>query len=129
MRRFNLPALLVSLVAGSAFAAEHTKESFAQVKEHVDQQRAVMVDVREQQEWDAGHVDGAIFLPLSAVSDGLTPAELSRLPKSKVLYTYCVVGRRALTAANVLEKHGYTVHAIKPGYRELVEAGFPSVSK
>lgn len=126
MRRFTLPAVLFSLVVGNAVAAEHTKESFTTVKEHVDQERAVMVDVREQQEWDAGHVDGAILLPLSAINDGLTPAELSRLPKTKVLYTYCVVGRRALTAANVLEKHGYKVHAIKPGYRELVEAGFPS---
>jgi hypothetical protein len=46
------------------------------------------------------------------------------LPKKKVLYTFCVVGMRAKTAAYELGKHGYAVRAVKPGYDEFLEAGF-----
>jgi rhodanese-related sulfurtransferase len=49
-----------------------------------------------------------------------------KLPKNKktILYTFCVVGMRAKTAAIKLEQAGYTVRALKPGYEELLEAGF-----
>jgi rhodanese-related sulfurtransferase len=46
------------------------------------------------------------------------------LPEDRILYTFCVVGKRAITAATVLEKQGYDVRALKPGYKELVKAGF-----
>jgi phage shock protein E len=86
----------------------------------------VLVDVREKSEWDKGHVEGAIFLPLSALTDKADPAAVSKvLPKDKIFYTRCVVGKRSLTAANILEKLGYDVQSLKPGYRELIGAGFP----
>jgi rhodanese-related sulfurtransferase len=86
----------------------------------------VLVDVRSQGEWDDGRVAGAIFLPIASLRDGVTPEELKPLPKDKVIYCYCAVGQRALAAANILEKEGYTVKALKPGYRDLVKHGFES---
>jgi rhodanese-related sulfurtransferase len=49
-----------------------------------------------------------------------------KLPKNKktILYTFCVVGMRAKTAAIKLDQEGYTVRALKPGYDELLKAGF-----
>ena len=47
-----------------------------------------------------------------------------RLPPKKIIYTFCVVGMRAKAAAKALETHGYTVRALKPGYDELLAAGF-----
>jgi rhodanese-related sulfurtransferase len=47
-----------------------------------------------------------------------------KLPNDKILYTFCVVGMRAKTAAHVLQQHGYVVRALKPGYNELIAAGF-----
>ena len=85
----------------------------------------VLVDVREKNEWDQGHIDGAVFLPLSAIQDGLSKEELARLPKDKILYVHCVVGKRALTGGNAIEKQGFTVRPIKQGYKELVAAGLP----
>lgn len=107
-----------------AEAAEHTKDSLAAIKQNVEDDKAVLVDVREKKEWDAGHIEGAIFLPLSAVQDGLSKDELKPLPKDKVLYVHCVVGKRARTAANALEKAGYKVQPMKPGYKEMIDAGF-----
>jgi rhodanese-related sulfurtransferase len=106
-------------------AAEHTKDSLEQVKSNIEKKKAVLVDVREKREWDAGHVEGAVFLPLSALKKGVNADELAkRLPKDKTLYTHCVVGKRSLTAGDVLAKHGYDVRPLKAGYRELIRAGF-----
>lgn len=127
VRRALLAATALITFGGFTSAAELSKEPLSKVKENVDAKKAVLVDVREKKEWDAGHIDGATFLPLSAVQDGLSKAELAKLPKDKekILYVYCVVGKRAVTAANEFEKHGYEVRPIKPGYKEMVSFGFP----
>jgi rhodanese-related sulfurtransferase len=120
-----------ALLAGSVFAnpitaAEQTKDSLPTVQKKIAEEKAVLVDVREKSEWDKGHVEGAIFLPLSALKDIADPAALSQvLPKDKVVYTHCVVGKRSLTAANILQRLGYEVRSLKPGYQELIDAGFP----
>lgn len=125
---------LLALFASAAFAglvpaAELSKDPLPKVKENIKKEKAVLVDVREKKEWNAGPIDGAIFLPLSAVRDGLTKDELKKLPKDKILYIHCVVGKRAVTAANVLEKHDYKVRPIKPGYKEMIAAGFPKAKQ
>ena len=125
MSRAGILQITVLLGLGClAAAAEHTKDTLATIKQNVEDEKAVLVDVREKKEWDAGHIDGAIFLPLSAVQDGLSKDELKPLPKDKVLYVHCVVGKRALTAANALEKAGFKVQPMKPGYKEMIDAGF-----
>ena len=49
-------------------APTHTKDTLADVKKNVESGKAVIVDVREQNEWDAGHVKGAILLPRSKLT-------------------------------------------------------------
>jgi rhodanese-related sulfurtransferase len=62
---------------------------------------------------------------VTSLRKGGDPKALAKkLPKKKVLYTFCVVGMRAKTAAYELGKHGYTVRAVKPGYEDLLKAGF-----
>jgi phage shock protein E len=104
---------------------EFTKDTLAVVKENIDKEEAVLVDVRSQEEWDEGNLEGAIFLPMTSLRKGGDPEEIAeKLPKDKILYTFCVVGMRAKNAAKVLVKYGYEVRPLKPGYDELVEAGF-----
>ncbi len=110
-------------------AAELTKEPLSKIKQDVDDEKAVLVDVREKKEWDDGHIEGAIFLPLSILQDGVTKDELKGLPKDKILYVHCVVGKRAVTAANILERNGYKVQPMKPGYKEMISAGFPKAKE
>ena len=108
-----------------ANSAELSKDSLDTVLKNVTAEKAVLVDVREKKEWDAGHVEGAIFLPLSALKKGVDAETLAKvLPADKFLYIHCVVGKRAVTAGNVLEEFEYAVRPIKPGYEELIEAGF-----
>ena len=116
---------LVCLVLTNAQSAELTKESVETTRKNIADKKAVLVDVREKSEWDQGHIEGAIFLPLSKLQEKLDPTALAKLlPKDKIIYTHCVAGVRSVKAGNILEKLGYEVRPLKPGYKELVEAGF-----
>jgi phage shock protein E len=119
-------AIVTLLAANSARSnVEFAKDSLEVVKKNVAAKKAVLVDVRSIQEWNQGHIEGSIFLPVTSLRKGGDPKMLSKtLPKKKILYTFCVVGMRAKTAAYELGKHGYSVRALKPGYNELLKAGF-----
>jgi phage shock protein E len=117
--------VLSLLLCGQAVAADITKDPLPTVQENLASSKAVIVDMREPEEWKDGHLAGAISLPLSALRRGVDPKDLDKqLPKDKIIYTHCVVGMRALAAAKILEKLGYNVRPLKPGYEELVKAGF-----
>ena len=97
----------------------------------VAEEKAVLVDLRSEEEWDKGHLAGSIFLPVTALTD--EDADLAALtkdlPRDKVLYTFCVMGIRADAAGEVLEDAGFTVRVLEPGYKELVKAGFKRARK
>ena len=121
---------LGSLAVNTAAAAEHTKDSLDKVKQVIKDKKAVLVDVREQKEWDMGHVEGAVLAPLTELSTAEKKKELSaklarQLPKGKVIYCHCARGRRALLAGDILKELGYDVRPLKPGYAELIKEGFP----
>jgi phage shock protein E len=129
-RPWNLTAaILVCLTAGLS-AAEPTKDSLPTVKKSVAEEDAILVDVREKKEWDEGHISGAVFLPLSELRNGITAEALAkRLPAERIIYTHCAVGVRSCTAADLLKKHGYDVRPLKPGYKDLLAAGFQKAEK
>ena len=125
--RAILLGLVLGAVSGTAIA-EHTKDSLDVVKQAVAQQKAVIIDVREPDEWQEGHIAGAGLLPLSVLERGVPPQELAKiLPKDKVIYCYCLAGGRCMEAAAMLKPLGYDVRALKTGYPQLVKAGFPAV--
>jgi phage shock protein E len=104
---------------------EHTTDTLAVVKENVTKGKAVLIDVRGPSEWKKGYVDGAIFLPVDSLGKNVDRKMLAKtLPKDKILYTFCAVGMRAKTAAKTLQEQGFTVRALKPGYDDLIKAGF-----
>lgn len=128
-------ASVFALPAAKAFCrdesnVEHTKDSLEKVKELVEQKKAILVDVRDLVEWNAGHVQGAVLLPWRDLQDKLDENMIrEKLPKDTIVYTYCAVGYRSLRAGKILAKHKYDVRPLKPGYDELVKAGFKSEKK
>ena len=115
------------LSVNGVLAVEHTKDSLAVVKQKLADKSAVLVDVREQAEWDAGHLDAAILLPLSVLKKGTDPSQT--LTKGKIVYTHCKAGVRSVTAGEILSKKGYDVRPLKAGYQELLDAGFAPAKK
>jgi rhodanese-related sulfurtransferase len=125
MQFLPILALLLLQAASPRSDIEFTKDSLDVIKKNVATEKAVLVDVRSEQEWNKGHLEGSIFVPVTSLRKGGDPKKLAKiLPKNKILYTFCVVGMRAKTAAYELGKHGYTVRAVKPGYDEFLKAGF-----
>lgn len=62
------------------------------------------VDVREDDEWAAGHIDGAIHVKLGDIEAGKVDA----IPKDRDIAVYCRSGRRSAIAMNALKNLGYT---------------------
>lgn len=123
-------ALAATSVAWADEPLTHTKDSLDTVKENVKAGKAVILDVREQNEWDEAHLKGAIHIPKSKLDDPAQVAELlKKVPKDKVVYTHCRAGRRALACGEILKKQGYDVRPLKAGTSELLEAGFEKGEK
>jgi len=123
----SLLAGLLAATAAVATAAAPTDEPLPNVRAAVAAGKAVIVDVREQREWQQGHLAGARLVPLSALERGLPAEQLARvLPKDKVIYCHCAYGGRCLEAADILRPLGYDVRPLASGYDDLVNAGFPA---
>jgi phage shock protein E len=102
-----------------------TKDTLDTVKKNIKDGKAVLVDVREQKEWDAGHIEGAVLMPKSKLDVEKEAAALvQKLDKAKIIYTHCRAGKRALACGEILKKQGFDVRPLKPGYEELLKAGF-----
>ena len=115
--------------ASARTTIEFTDDPLELVQQNIAEKKAVLVDVRSVEEWNEGHVQGSIFLPVTSLNKYQLDAQklASALPKKDdkvILYTFCVVGMRAKQAAKILDEQGYVVRALKPGYEELIEAGF-----
>lgn len=66
---------------------------------------AVIVDVRTPAEYAAGHIEGAINIPVEKIADGIH--SVKGLSKDQPVLLYCHSGQRASVAKTVLEKEGY----------------------
>lgn len=133
MRTSTLFGAMLACVAvpmASAWAADHTKDTTDVVKKAVADDKAILLDVREKSEWDDGHLKDAKLLPLSVLKAGAKADDVSKIvPKDKVVYCHCGSGVRCLKAADELKKLGYDVRPLKPGYADLVKAGFATAPK
>lgn len=81
-----------------------------------------VVDVREQDEWDAGHIDGSLHIPLHEL-----PARLADVPAGQTLVV-CKVGGRSAQAVGYLAQQGYEVVNLDGGLLDWQAAGRPLVS-
>ena len=63
-------------------------------------ENALLVDVREADEYAAGHIPGAVNAPLSTLAG-------ADLPKDRPLFLYCLRGSRSARAVSLLKRRGY----------------------
>ena len=112
MKRLVLLLLvLVSLLTGCGTAGTSGESSYQQIsqeeaKEMMDTQEVVVLDVREQAEYDSGHIPDAVLLPVGTITEE-SAAEV--IPdKDTTVLVYCRSGNRSKTAAKTLVGLGYT---------------------
>lgn len=87
---------------------------------------AVVLDVREQDEWDAGHAPGAVHIPLAEL-----PSRLDELPDTDdaALAVVCRSGGRSSRAVAWLSQQGFDVANLVGGMRAWQGAGKPLVAE
>ena len=84
----------------------------------------VLVDVREDHEWSAGHVKGAVHMSKGTIERDV---EAKYPDKGTTLVLYCGGGFRSALVADNLQKMGYTnCISMDGGWRAWTEAGFPT---
>jgi rhodanese-related sulfurtransferase len=88
------------------------------------QSGAVLLDVRERGEWDAGHAPMARHLPL-----GRLQAEASRLPNDRTIVVVCRSGNRSAQATKALNAAGWTALNLSGGMHAWQRAGGPIVGR
>lgn len=80
----------------------------------------VFIDVRTPQEFKAGHIPGAVNMPVSSIAE-----HLNEISKDKQIYVYCHSGKRAARASTVLAKAGFSVENIPESMLGWEAAGYP----
>ncbi len=126
-----LLATVVSACGGAATSPEQaaqvdlaslpvdlTVEQVNAIRNHPD---VVLIDVREQWEYDAGHIPNVKLIPL-----GELPQRINEIPKDKFVVMTCRSGNRSNQATQFLRKRGFdNVHNMEGGILAWEKAGLP----
>ncbi|MDP3007607.1 MAG: rhodanese-like domain-containing protein [Methylococcales bacterium] len=100
--------VIVGLLLSIGFSVAQAEGDMVSPKEAsvlTAEKQAVIVDVREDDEWNAGHIAGAVHIPLNQL-DARLP-ELQSYKESTII-TQCRSGKRSLKALEVLKSAGFT---------------------
>ena len=95
----------------------------SQARDRIESGEPVVVDVREQEEWDEGHIPGAVHVPR-----GHLESRIERLAPdaARPVVVYCSQGNRSVFAAKTLEELGYEdVVSLTGGFTDWKRNGFP----
>lgn len=105
---------MMCLVAGLMVACESSPRT-----SEVSQPRTgTWIDVRTADEFNAGHLDGAVHIPYDVIGNQITA---SVPDKDAEIHVYCRTGRRSGIALKTLEEMGYTNVVNAGGYAKLKE--------
>jgi rhodanese-related sulfurtransferase len=94
----NFGGYIGSNILGGSYEQEHVSK----VRELVEQGE-VIIDVREENEYELSHIKGAVNIPLSQFRE-----RLNEIPKDKKVYLHCRSGQRSYNAVLILNNLGYT---------------------
>lgn len=120
--------LLASLLGSSALFAESVPAvSPQQAAKMQSEQNAVIIDVRENDEWNAGHIADAIHIPLGEIENRVT--ELAKYQNQPVIMQ-CRSGARSAKAADILAKSGFNnVHNMDGGLNAWQKADLKTTTQ
>ena len=79
-----------------------------------DKENAIVLDVRTEKEFNDGHIEGAINIPVDSLRE-----RIGELDKNKEILEYCQVGLRGYVAARILDQKGFKVKNLTGGYKSV----------
>lgn len=84
-----------------------------------DKKDSIILDVRSDMEYNNGHIEGAINIPVDDLRK-----KLNELDKDREIIAYCQVGLRGYIASRILSQYGYKVKNITGGYKSILNLNF-----
>ena len=102
--------IILAVLAVAYFVVSGGKDGYKsipqdQAKQMMDSGNVIVLDVREQSEFDAGHIKDAVLLPVGTINDKSAAAVIPS--KDSTVLVYCRSGNRSKTASGKLAKLGY----------------------
>lgn len=105
----------------SLFGGGNSSWSAAEAKAHLDEKKPLFIlDVREKDEYQGGHIAGAKLIPLGELGK-----RLAELPKEGEILCVCQSGARSGAAASQLKRAGLTAINLRGGMMAWRGAGYP----
>lgn len=87
-----------------------------------DKENRVLLDVRTEDEFNNGHLEGAVNIPLDSLR-----ARIKELNKNEEILEYCQIGLRGYVAARILTQNGFKVKNINGGYKSASMHNFKPI--
>jgi NADPH-dependent 2,4-dienoyl-CoA reductase/sulfur reductase-like enzyme/rhodanese-related sulfurtransferase len=102
------PVNMAGMIAGNVLRGDVSLALW----EALSDTHAMLVDVREPSEYAAGHIEGAMNVPLPQIRD-----RLNELPRDREIWLYCGVGQRSYYASRILLQHGFNIRNLPGGFK------------
>lgn len=98
--------LLLAGCGGNGTDGSYQQITQEEAKEMMDTEEVIILDVREQDEYDSGHIPGAVLLPVGTIDEDAATKVIPE--KDSIVLVYCRSGNRSKTASSTLADLGYT---------------------
>jgi NADPH-dependent 2,4-dienoyl-CoA reductase/sulfur reductase-like enzyme/peroxiredoxin family protein/TusA-related sulfurtransferase len=112
------PVNMAGFVAQNILEGRSHTATWSEVME-LPREDYILVDVRSEEEYRSGHVEGAVNIPVDSLRD-----RLSELDIDKTIVEYCQVGLRGYVADRILSQNGYRVLNVTGGYKTAAALRF-----
>lgn len=106
------PINMAGFVAGGLLRGDHPQVDVEAVLAAPAGKRPYLVDVRTPQEFEAGHIPGAVNMPVDDLR-----FRLAELPRERDIASYCQVGQRGYLATRILRQAGFQAANVGGGYK------------
>ena len=104
--------------------AQYADTSVQQAKEMIDKGDVFILDVRTQEEYNAGHIRNSTLIPVQDLGK-----RLNEVPRDREILVYCRTGGRSTAASEILVNNGFTqIYNMKGGITEWTKAGYEVVN-
>jgi rhodanese-related sulfurtransferase len=114
----QLSGLMSSSQTGSVVTHINAAEAAAKLKDP----KVFLLDVRSNDEYRSGYIEGAKLIPLGELQSRLGELESA---KDKVILVYCHSGMRSRSAASLLAGQGFNAMNLKGGISSWISGGNP----
>ncbi len=104
---------------------QYTDISVQQGKEMIDRGEVFILDVRTQEEYASGHINGSTLLAVQDLPKQELVEKLKEIPRDRKILVYCRSGRRSAQASGILAENGFArVYNMQGGITDWMNAGY-----